>query len=414
MATWYDEATGGRPSHQDRAAESINRGLDTISRHVEPIQRRNEERDYQQKMVGEERAFQANQATKSAAIKESQGNRPVGQPVNALLNILSGKIRERKLSGTMAAKLYKLVQTGQLSEEDAQAFLEQGSSSDPQSAMPADEQQRGPPPPSFNGAPPLPTQTEVVLPQNAQSLAAGTPMPNQQARPGIGSSQPPPMPPPPPGMVQKPVAPPIEQMGPPPPVNYQWTERDLSRSELDYLLDLYKEQGRNARTEATTSSRETVADKRVNQDQRKLETQKAKWDKDREQQWGIAMARLDQALHVSGSKGSTARDVQLLKDARAALQNLRNNDSKLRTSLPALAKDPGVAAELQANEQRIKDAEAKIKEAETRVKARMGEGTSKTPIQGEDVSFTMSERKPAAAPVPAPSAKSYVDKLRGR
>lgn len=346
--------------------------------------------------------------------QQAELNRPVAAPVSNLLNALHAKMQQGSISGTTAATLMKLVKAGKITEEQATAQLDgiggsPESSGVPDQVNPATSALSGVPP--VNAGRPLNTSIQVREPGGAVApINSGAPQ--QQLS----------MPPPPVGMTQgspesvrsaygtsgvpsnmyasAPQAaasrvPPPMSMGdmqtpspvpPPQSSNHQWTVRDVNdlrnaggfpqergKSEMDYMLELLKEQGRGTRNTETVEGRQGIADDKLNFEKKKLGVLTDKWQGDRDAAMERLILSLKNIREVSFGRGSKDRLKQLLTDARSNLNKLRDNDTRLRNGLPAMLNDPSIKAKLYDSEQEIKEAETELETARTRVETAIGE-----------------------------------------
>ncbi len=367
--------------------------------------------------------------------QEAELNRPVAQPVSDFLNMMHEKVRAGKVPGKLGATLVKLVQAGQMdpSQALAQADGLSGGTPAPQQGMNPLTSGVSP----INGGKPINTSVPVREPQMGMDgsfrIPPAAPPPTTSAISAYGRTGTPANMYPEASNMQ-PVAPQVDAVStpPPPPTNtrisqttpalpppqgaHQWSVRDVNdlraaggfpqergKSEMDYMMELIKEQGRGNRNTENVTSKEGIAGDKVAADKQKLDATVKNWDANRQQAWAIAMSKLD-ALHaIASGKGGTKRDETLLKDARAAINRLRNDDTNLRVSLGALAQDPSVMQQITDNQELITAAEERLVEAEERVKSRLGETTG---------SSTETTKTPGASPAASPDA--FLKALRGQ
>lgn len=433
MGTWYDEVNGRGPSQADQGLSDIQGGFDRVYQHIAPIQRRNEDRAYAEKLAGEDRAR-----------KETELNRPVAQPVQDLLNQLSGKLKSGAMTGAYAAKLWKLVQSGKLTQDQAQLMLQDDGAQTPPAAQPAAQPpMEASPAPAPTQAPPL-TGPEVQEP--VLTASAFTPMkspPRDYTVPApihdrygpndtvSRSVEAPPVAPPqaPPAQAvaapmlppQAPAVPPLtaQQMPAEPPApTHKWTVRDTNdlnaaggyprpkeKSETEMMLELIKEKGRTDRNLDNNTTKTNIAGDKIAADEQKLKAHVTRWNADRQNLWAIAMAKLEAMQTHRTGQADAKRDVEVMKAAEKALNELRKNDTKLRTSINSLAKDPSTLQEIYDNEDRIREYEKAYLEAKAAVDAR-AQG-SKSTSATSSVTTTTPQTKPA------PSVDEFLNNLRG-
>lgn len=420
QGNWYDEMQGHGPSGADQGLAGVQGGLDRLYQHVAPIQAKNEDRAYQEKLAGQERARQ-----------ETELNRPVAAPVQDLLNSLREKVSSAGMPGAYAAKLYKLFQAGQLTQEQVLGILQEtgGESAATQVPPPPPGPVQGPPvsPPGMPvGGPPL-SGPPVTAPPSINAMNAAPmqspaipdkvpAMPSDATRqrfldnaPGVQQAPPPVTP------VQQPpvsAAPRQTQTAPPPVTTQQphkWTNRDVKdlnnaggysrpkeKSELEIAVELLKNQTKRDIASDNNQVKVEVTDAKIQQDKKKLAAQVDSWEKNRNNAWAIAMAQINALKTQKEGSSDAKRDETLLKDARSGLKTLRDNDTKLRVSLGALISGPAgakVRDQIRANEDLIAKAEAELKVAEERVKVRDGQKPAST-------TSSTTEKTPAN-PVPA-------------
>jgi hypothetical protein len=170
---------------------------------------------------------------------EAQQNRPVGAGVNALLNKLYDKINARELSGGDAGVLYKLVQAGQLSEEQAFQMLGEGAPG-MEVRVPPTPTGSAPPPAQVTTAPIAQGRPEVREPS---SVPGGPMVPPPPVNPAAGASYQPQMHGPP--MPTEPQKDLHQLMGRgaigQAPSQHQWTESEAAQ--LQGLAPYFKERG---------------------------------------------------------------------------------------------------------------------------------------------------------------------------
>jgi len=380
---------------------------------------------YAREQAGEERARQ-----------DKELNRQVSDPLNDFLNHTMSKVQSGQLDGTTGARLAKLVQNGNVSVEDATTHLNSLDSANGIGGAIT-------PPPS-GGVAAGPEIKEPTDPQY-QQISPGTPVVNglrapRTSNPGLSESLPPPagklptnlpMPGPPVGMTQQApqglapqgLAPQIAAPKPqvvaqaptsPPPPAHRWTVRDLNdlhaaggipqqskKTEADYMMEVLKEQGRNNRNENTVTGQGDINDAKIKQRATEMSQKMDNWSANRKQHWDEVQARLE-ALQKSRASGADAkRDEALMKEVAGTLAKRRDENTRLRTSLGSLAKDPNVLQQIEQDDQDIAQLEQRLADMRAQVQSRVP--TTVTP----PTTSTQSSSGPVLPPAAVPPSQGY-------
>ncbi len=409
--TWFNDMNPNGTA-QERGGDMIGGALEGVKNYLAPIQARKEERDYQDKNAAEGRAR-----------AEAELNRPVEQPVNDLLNAMQAKLAQPGVApgtGNILSTLWKMVQSGQITEQQAQERMDDiiagaGATT---------------PPPMAGGPPMPPMGTPVQEPGGAvaapQMHAPIAPAPPQAPQPMPVPQSPPPMNAPAPMPAQ-----PAQASAPaltPPPANptkpYQWTQRGVKQlndaggfpknkdmSEMQVALELIKTQQRNNQVATTVAGKNGVEANKLTFKEKELAAKVKNWEANRTNAWAIANARIKAMESISSGKGEAKRDVDLLKEAAAELRKRIDANTELRKSLGALDSNKGnpVHQQLAKDDELIKQATDRVRQMRQLVEARGGV-VDLGQIDGPEF-----HTETSSTPVnkPAPTVDAFLQNIRG-
>ncbi len=366
--------------------------------------------------------------------QHAERNRPLAAPLQKFMNAaMSGRMSPRQ-----AGMLAKMVQSGMMSEEQADAVLAgaggMGGQAQPQmpegpgnSPIPTNISLGGLTP-KDGPAPPL-SGPEVKAPPDMAAIDAASapmksPMPAYNvgktihervglggvASPGVEHRFQQPQTAAPVsggGMGLQAQAPQMQPQSEPESFNHTWTAQDLHdaqgamsafpqreprKSEADYMLELVKEQGRNSRTGLVEQGK---GERLGRVEQMKLKLQERQFmdnvRKDEEAMKRV-LAGLEQSNTNSVRASGTAEYLKYLDTQERALQALETNQTRLLDSENLFFDRPELLNELEKNEAMLTEARAKLEELRVQAKTR-AMGPDK-----KNVSATSTEKRPSRGP----------------